>query len=575
MKLVVMVCCISYVLATPLKINSVWAGGCEGQFIVQANQNVHGWRATLHFNRPISVLKPTLARVVSHNSTVWTVEGWATIAEHVTLHVVFVCFYSGNQAPSGTYRIEGSNTDMQVLSTALPVDKNSIFQVSATKYNYSEALGLSILFYEAQRSGKLPANNRIPWRGDSALNDSDNGHDLTGGWYDAGDHVKFNMPMAFSTWVLGWGMLKFKVGYEAAGQLDMACDMLKWPLEYFLKCWVPNENTLYVQVGDLEKDHRYWGRAENMNMSRPVYKVTPSCAGSDVGGATVSSLAAGYLVFKDVCPDIQFANRLLSAANSLYTFTFNNRGIYTRCVKNSAQSYLSSQERDEVAVASAWMYKATGEDKYLKNAKDLYPAGRPWSFDWNNEQTGAALLLYEATQDPIYKGEIETMLRYYLPGGGALYTPCGLMWQMEWGTNRYAANTAFIALMAAEEGIYSDTYKRWAISQINYLLGDNKLKISYEIGFGDVYPLHPHHRGSACPTNVDWCLEDASGPNPNLLQGALVGGPDQWDNYADRRGDARANEVACDYNAGFQSALAGLLHFAQNGSLPAAPDAKC
>ena len=65
----------------------------------------------------------------------------------------------------------------------------------------------------------------------------------------AGDNVKFNLPMAYSTWVLGWGMLKFKDGYQAAGNLDMACDMLKWPLDYFLKCWIPSENTLYVQVG--------------------------------------------------------------------------------------------------------------------------------------------------------------------------------------------------------------------------------------------------------------------------------------------------------------------------------------
>lgn len=43
----------------------------------------------------------------------------------------------------------------------------------------------SILFYEAQRSGKLPANNRITWRADSALSDhGDSGEDLTGGWYD-------------------------------------------------------------------------------------------------------------------------------------------------------------------------------------------------------------------------------------------------------------------------------------------------------------------------------------------------------------------------------------------------------
>ena len=41
------------------------------------------------------------------------------------------------------------------------------------------------MFYEAQRSGKLPANNEILWRGDSCLLDKgDNGEDLTGGWYD-------------------------------------------------------------------------------------------------------------------------------------------------------------------------------------------------------------------------------------------------------------------------------------------------------------------------------------------------------------------------------------------------------
>ena len=52
------------------------------------------------------------------------------------------------------------------------------------KYDYGKALGLSILFYDAQRSGRLPANNPIPWRGDSAVNDNDNGKDLSGGWYD-------------------------------------------------------------------------------------------------------------------------------------------------------------------------------------------------------------------------------------------------------------------------------------------------------------------------------------------------------------------------------------------------------
>ena len=64
----------------------------------------------------------------------------------------------------------------------------------------------------------------------------------------AGDHVKFNLPMAYSTWVLEWGFLRFQDAYKATGNLDKMCGMIKWPLDYFLKCWIPDQNVLYVQV---------------------------------------------------------------------------------------------------------------------------------------------------------------------------------------------------------------------------------------------------------------------------------------------------------------------------------------
>jgi len=52
-------------------------------------------------------------------------------------------------------------------------------------YDYKEVLRSSLLFYEAQRSGKLPPDQKVTWRKDSALNDgSDVGKDLTGGYYD-------------------------------------------------------------------------------------------------------------------------------------------------------------------------------------------------------------------------------------------------------------------------------------------------------------------------------------------------------------------------------------------------------
>ena len=62
-------------------------------------------------------------------------------------------------------------------------------QCSTERYDFGEVLRLSNLFYEAQRSGKLPADNRIPWRGDSSLGDvGNNGEDLTGGYHDGKEY---------------------------------------------------------------------------------------------------------------------------------------------------------------------------------------------------------------------------------------------------------------------------------------------------------------------------------------------------------------------------------------------------
>lgn len=67
---------------------------------------------------------------------------------------------------------------------------------------WSSLLGDLLYFYEAQRSGKLPATNRVKWRNDSALSDGQDVHlDLSGGYYDAGGTVRlrrlatpFNLP---------------------------------------------------------------------------------------------------------------------------------------------------------------------------------------------------------------------------------------------------------------------------------------------------------------------------------------------------------------------------------------------
>jgi len=165
----------------------------------------------------------------------------------------------------------------------------------AQPFNYTEALQKSEFFYEAQRSGVLPANKRVLWRGDSGLRDgADVGHDLTGGWYDAGDHVKFGFPMAGATTMLAWGLVEYRQGYVAAGQLDFALANLRWATDYFIKAHTaPHE--LWGQIGLGDTDHQWWGPAEVMQMARPSAKISESCPGSDLAGETAAALAAASM----------------------------------------------------------------------------------------------------------------------------------------------------------------------------------------------------------------------------------------------------------------------------------------
>ena len=78
---------------------------------------------------------------------------------------------------------------------------------------------------------------------------------------------------------------------------------------------------------------------------------------------------------------------------------------------------------------------------------------------------------------------------------------------------------------------------------------------SFVVGYGHDYPKRPHHRSSTFPRPFDggWHW------NTHTLYGALVGGPDNANDWwKDDRGDYIMNEVATDYNAGFQGVIAGL-----------------
>ncbi|XP_053379200.1 endoglucanase F-like isoform X2 [Mercenaria mercenaria] len=541
-----------------------WDGRIHAKFSVPITEETNGWELIVNFSVPVGKIDEWMGDFVAHSAdnqmfTLVNKPHNGILHPGDTLKVEMFINYPGSTPPTATAEFINLGHDNFIPPTAKP-------DLNDTKYDLNEVLEKSILFYEAQRSGKLPADNRIPWRGDSALQDrGDNGEDLTGGWYDAGDHIKFNFPMAFSVTSLAWGLLEFKDAYYDAGELDHMYDSIKWPLDYLMKCHV-SPNVYYVQVGEAGKDHSFWGRPEDMTMDRPAYKIDESHPGSDIAAETAAAFAASYMVFKS--KNATYAAELLRHAKELYAFAEAHPGKYSDSVNAAAGFYRSFDETDEMCWGGAWMYLATKDPHYLQVAESFYTPGAAWGQSWDEKNSGCMVLLYKVTHKDIYLQDIEATFTDWMPGGSIPYTPKGLAFRSQWGSNRYAANMALIAIMASMQGVHPEVYRKWAESQIDYILGDTGR--SFVVGFGTNPPEQPHHRGSSCPMKPAPCASfqmNLDAPNPHVLYGAVVGGPGKNDDYTDKRTDYVTNEVACDYNAGFQSAVAGLKALHMRGEM--------
>lgn len=142
----------------------------------------------------------------------------------------------------------------------------------------AEALQKSLLFFRAQRSGDLGADNPVPFRSlPSFVTDgSAHGVDLSKGYFDAGDFVKYGQPAAYTISMLAWSGLEFADGFRAAGSLSELHNAVRWGTDYILEAsrHLDAQCTFYAQVGrgaaegcdgapGCSYDHGYWGRPED------------------------------------------------------------------------------------------------------------------------------------------------------------------------------------------------------------------------------------------------------------------------------------------------------------------------
>ncbi len=414
---------------------------------------------------------------------------------------------------------------------------------------------------------------------------------VSGGFHDAGDHVKFGLPQTYSSSTLEWSLYEFKDAFVQTGEFAHMKEVLRWFSDYFLRSTFMNSTGQVVafcyQVGEGSIDHTLWAPPEIISpavIKRPGYFATSEKPASDQCAGAAASLALSYL--NNTTDDPTYATKCLTTAKALYDFAVLNRGI-----GYDGGFYQSSYDADELSWAAIWLYSATNDSKYLndivsKDANGMYTGWlskiirstadnwqNMWVNSWDTKWAGVFAKLAQITNDPFYLYIFRWNLEFWsgvthqnpADGGYLTKTPAGFSYISTWGSARYNAAAQLLALMYKKYE-NSTIFDNWTISQMQYIMGKNPLNRSYIVGYSNS-AKHPHHRAAhGSPNN------DMSNPaqHKHILYGALVGGPATDDTHDDAITDYVSNEVAIDYNAGLVGSLAGLYTYFGQGQLPIA-----
>lgn len=441
--------------------------------------------------------------------------------------------------------------------------------------NYGDALALSLYFYDAQQCGTEVDDNCLTWRGnchtydaeaslDSAnglgatekafikeANGGSNTVDVSGGYHDAGDHLKFSMTMGFSATNLAWAYYLYPQAFEETGSKEHLFDILKETCDYFMKVTYLDDKDdvvafCYMVGGD--QDHNEWSAPEKQTMNRPTYWATKSNNSTDAACQMASALAGASMAFKDVDPT--YSSECLKYANALQKFgsTYKNANY-----DGVGSFYSSGSQNDDIAWGDLWCHLANGKiDSYTPiTPKDGVYNGEYdcWIYSWDKVWGGYATLLSQLGFGDAFTNEIKFEMdkqttnyspNYYTIGGG-------------WGASRYNCAWQMYAMQYAK-ATNNDQFYEYAKKNMDYLLGNNSNNMSYLIGYGDNWPVHIHHRAANSSADVS--------QNPSAtytLYGALIGGPTgENGQYEDKTDQYSFTEPALDYNGCFIMAIAGL-----------------
>jgi endoglucanase len=500
-----------------------------------------------------------------------------------------------------------------------------------TEGGLGEAFQKALWFLNVNKSGPGVVNTYVQWRGDAhvmdqhikldpnsptgvdmsaafisrnkaVLDPSNTGEvDLSGGFHDAGDFIKFGLTTGFTGSTLAWAMYEYPDSFRLTGLEEEALNLLRWADDYFMRCTFLDGNGNLVafaqQVGD-QTDHTCgWMPPELRRIDfcpRKGYFVTSETPAADTTASAAASLALSSLVFSG--KDDAYAAKALKYAVALYKFA----AQYPSTVGTvTGGLYTSEYAYDDLAWAAVWLYIATGTQSYLDdilgpNAQgggwlDGYPGFKTtclqsarascWAesatHDWNSVRTGVFLKMAQILRDLNHPmaAAMQTIARgdsMKWPDGTVAQSPAGFSVLYDYGSARYNSAGQFVALLyaklfGAEDSAAVTAIQTWAKRQMAYILGDNPLQTSYVMGYTDKYCMQPHHAAGHASI---WGEPNNPTENRHIIWGALVNGPDGNDNHVDNRADFGSNEVTIDYNVSLIAALAAHYELQGKGQCP-------
>ena len=410
------------------------------------------------------------------------------------------------------------------------VEDNSRFRWRANCHTYDAAVPLVPMDMDTdltKRTGTNLSADFIKANYDILNTGTEKGTvDVSGGYHDAGDHVKFGLPEAYAGTTVSWGYYEFPEAYEECGQKEHVETIIRYFCDYFMRCTFRDKNGDVVcfcyQVGDGDVDHSYWQLPQNDTMARTAWFATPDNPTTCNVTETAACLAINYLNFKD--SDKEYAEKCLDYATALFEFANKNDKDIADTAQGPKGYYRSGKWEDDYCFAACWLYLITGDQTYIDLALPLvdYYAAPSYVYCWNDMWNGVELLLgrisdtykskktYTAEENPKgltdlamdyitankkskyeaidFWGECAKAYHTYMTGGVGKISPQGYFWMDTWGSCRYNTAAQFTMLIYDKYNkgkdkytednhtAYPDyTFSEWAKGQMEYILGKNDI----------------------------------------------------------------------------------------------------